>query len=44
MIKAKAIEIVLMACSPAENRQGEEGDQNTQQRTRYGKPERNIPV
>jgi hypothetical protein len=39
MIRTKAIEIVLMACSPAENYQGEDAEQNAKQRTRDGKPE-----
>jgi len=33
MSKAKTIEIVLMACSPAENRRGQDAEQNTEQRT-----------
>jgi len=45
MIKTKMIGVMLMALlSGAKNRQGEDGEQNTQQRTRDGKPERNVPV
>jgi hypothetical protein len=30
--------------SPAKNYQGEEGDRNTEQRTRYCEPEGNVPA
>ena len=36
------IEIVLMVCSPEEDRQGKEAEQNTKQRARYGEPEGNV--
>src|SRR6202051_2118273 len=44
MIKMKTIEIVLMVCSPAENRGGENAAQNTEQRTRDCEPEGNVPA
>jgi len=44
-IRAKTIEIMLMACSSgAENHQGEDGEQDTEKRTRDGEPEGNIPA
>ncbi len=37
--------VMLLGCgSSAKNCQGEKGDQNTEQRTRDGKPEGNIPA
>jgi len=41
----KTIGVVLMASSIIDkNRRGEEGEQNTEQRTRDGKPEGNTPA
>src|SRR5207248_7097883 len=45
MIKMKTIGVVLMASSIIDkNRRGEEGEQNTNQRTRDGEPEGKIPA
>jgi len=45
MIKTKMIGVMLMALlSGAEDRQSEHGEQNTNQRTRDGEPEGNVPA
>jgi len=45
MSKAKRIGVTLMACSSgSEDRQSEHAEQGTDQRTRYGEPEGNIPA
>ena len=38
------IEIVLMVCSPEEDRQGKDAEQNTKQLARYGEPKGNVPA
>jgi len=45
MIKTKMIGVMLMALlSGAKNRQGEDGEQDAEKRTRDGEPEGNIPA
>jgi hypothetical protein len=45
MIKTKMIGVMLMALlSGAKNRQGEDGEQDTEQWAGDGEPERNVPT